>query len=108
MFTFFDELPEFLPKDAQFYYNILIVCIEVSQEYWNEYFPKDINETWYLQDITSSRPKAYHFYIEDDIDEDYDYEIYCIPHTVIAVEQDKQIQCYNMIDFDTDDPWEID
>lgn len=108
MFTFFDELPEFLPENAQFYFNILMVCIEISQDCWDKYFHQDIDEIWYLQDITSSRPKVYHFYIEDNIDEDFEYEVSCFPHTVIAVGQDNQILCYDMLDFDTPDTWEID
>lgn len=105
MFTFFDELPE---NNAQHYFNILTICVEVAQDYWDQIFPQELDEVWYLQDITSSRPKAYHFYIEEDLDEDFEYEITYFPHTVIAITQDNQILCYEMLDFDTIDPWYID
>ena len=55
---FFDEPYLHLPKDAQYYFNILIVCIAVSPEYAQEIFQQNIIDMWDIQNVNDGRPFA--------------------------------------------------
>lgn len=113
---FFDEHPLHLPKDAVYYFNILVICIAVSPEYTDEIFPEGVVDLWYCDHLTDPRPYAIHFYAVDDVEEMYDeeaddyndYEITFHPHCVVETDPKLGITWFHMIDFDTDDNWRID
>lgn len=104
---FFDESEYDLPKDAQYYFNILVICVAVSPRYAQNIFDKDIIDIWDIQQITNPRPNVVHVFVDKHIDEDIDFLIECFPHSVVEIDQQK-IGFYDMIDFDTNDPWRID
>ena len=72
---FFDEPYLHLPKDAQYYFNVLIVCIAVSPEYAQEIFDSNITDIWDIQNVTEGRPIAVHIYITHHINKDFDYSL---------------------------------
>lgn len=113
--VFYDENPMHLPNDAQYYFNILVVCIAISDEYGDEILPSGVEDIWFCDHLTDPRPYAIHFYREeqeemyDEEIEDYnDYEIEVFPHCVIEISETLGITWFHMIDFDTDDNWRID
>lgn len=105
---FFDEPYNALPKDAQYYFNILIICIAVSPQYAQEIFQQNIIDMWNIQNINDGRPFAVHIYTTHHINKDFEYELQCLPHQVLEVDPKLGISFYEMIDYDTDDPWRLD
>lgn len=103
---FFDTPGHYLSNNAQYYFNILVICIAVSPTHAQYILDKNISDIWYMQQITDSRPKVIHIFVDEMMDKDIDYLIECFPHSVVEVNQ-QRIYFYDMIDFDTDDPWEI-
>lgn len=83
---FFDTLP----KRAQYYFNILIISIAVQLDILGH---KNTVDLW----DNNARPTALHIYL----DRDSDY----IPHQVLEITPNNKISFYDMIDYDTDDPW---
>ena len=77
---FFDEPYLQLPQDAQYYFNVLILCIAVSPQFAQEMFQNNIVDMWDIQKVTDARPIAIHIYITHHINKDFDYEIQCLPH----------------------------
>lgn len=107
--NFFDIKPEALPRDAQYYFNILVIVMSVNQETWNLLtgdMEVQVEDIWYIDRITDPEPTIYCIYQEDDMDEDTDLEIGMFPHKVVEVSS-RGITWYDMIDFDTDDPWNL-
>ncbi len=104
---FFDEPYNALPKNAQYYFNILIVCIAVSPQYAQETFQQNIINMWDIQGITDGRPYAVHIYTTHHINKDFQYELQCLPHQVLEVDSEQGISFYDMIDYYTDDPWRL-
>ena len=86
---FFDEPYNALPKDAQYYFNILIICVAVSPQYAQEIFQQNIIDMWDIQNINDGRPFAVH-------------------NQVLEVDPKLGISFYEMIDYDIDDPWRLD
>lgn len=111
--VYFYNIPEHgLPQNGQYYFNILVICIAIKPDWRLEIFGNSqINDVWYLDNITSVRPYVYHFYIEQELINDkdnVDFYIEAYPHCVVEIRDDYNICFYEMIDFDTDDLWEID
>lgn len=106
--TFFDNHPQHLPYDGEYYYNILVVCIGMQPYIAKEVFPQqEVKDIWDIDNITAARPYAVHIYEDSGLDRDIDFEIQCFPHTVLEVSQKYGLSFYDMIDFDTENPWEI-
>lgn len=105
---FFDEPYSQLPQDAQYYFNVLILCIAVSPQFAQEMFQNNIVDMWDIQKVTDARPIAVHIYITHHINKDFDYEIQCLPHQVLEIDPKIGVSFYEMIDYNTDDPWRLD
>lgn len=109
--NFFDIKPESLPFDGQYYFNILVIVMAVNKEAWTQLVAdtdiQGLECIWYTDEITSPQPKAYCIYLEDSLREDELFEISIYPHKVVEI-SGNDISWYDMIDFDTDDPWSID
>ena len=91
---FFDTPYSELPKRAQYYFNILIISIAVQPEVLTDILGhKNTVDLWDVQNASYN------------LDRDSDYEICCIPHQVLEITPNNKISFYDMIDYDTDDPW---
>lgn len=77
----------------QYYYNVLVKCIGLRPEHWREFYP-DLEEIWDTQDLTSATPQVLWAYPDGNIEEDYDWEIYSVPHAVVAIGEDNTIIFY--------------
>lgn len=76
--NFFDIKPSSLPKDSQYYFNILVIIIGVNQETWKlltEDIEISVQDIWYTDRITDPEPTVYCIYQEDNIEEDLEIEI---------------------------------
>lgn len=104
---FFDEPYLDLPEKAQYYFNILIISIAISPQYAQEIFQNKVINLWDIQGVNDPRPIAIHIYTSYHINKDFDYEVQCIPHQVLEVNEN-EISFYEMIDYDTSDPWRLD
>lgn len=112
---FYDEHPMHLPNDGEYYFNILVICIAISEDYADEILPEGVEDIWYCDHLTDPRPYAIHFYREDpdemyDEEEDdcNDYEISYYPHCVVELSPTLGVTWFEMLDFDTEDLWRID
>lgn len=105
---FFDEPYSQLPQDAQYYFNVLILCIAISPQFAQEIFQNNIVDMWDIQKVTDARPIAIHIYITHHINKDFDYEIQCLPHQVLEIDPKIGVSFYEMIDYNTNDPWRLD
>lgn len=106
--SFFDEEPMSLPRDGQYYFNILVVCIGVSPQLMQENGFSDLLDIWDIQELTEPRPKIIHIYQDECLDEDIEYEMTYFPHCVVEVSPSLGVSWWDMLDFETDDPWRID
>lgn len=104
---FFDEPYLDLPEKAQYYFNILIISIAISPQYAQEIFQNKAISLWDIQGVNDPRPIAIHIYTSYHINKDFYYEVQCIPHQVLEVNEN-EISFYEMIDYDTSDPWRLD
>lgn len=106
-FNFWDLRPEAFSAGAQFYFNVLVICIAVSPSQAEYIFGnKDVQEFYTIDELTSSRPIFKYFYINDDIKEDLGFEVVYNPHSIVVL-SDGEVTWYDMIDFLTEDLWEI-
>lgn len=106
--NFFDIKPSSLPEGAQYFFNILVITIAVTPEIWEELIGNlSIQHIWYAEDLTAPEPQAICLYQEEEMEEDCDFEIAMYPHRVVEL-YNNDIAWYDMIDFDTDDPWRLD
>lgn len=106
--NFFDEDPMSLPCDAQYYFNVLVRTIAVHPSVAQEVLGGQTEEVIFTEDITSPRPTVTYCYIDDELDEDTEFEIECFPHCVVEISESLGVSWWDMLDFDTDDPWRID
>lgn len=106
--NFFDEDPMSLPRDGQYYFNILVRTIAVNPRCAEQYLGKDIDEMCFIEKLTDPRPQMYYCFVDDELDEDLDFEIECFPHCVVEVSKSLGVSWWEMLDFDTEDPWRID
>lgn len=115
--SFFNINPMSLPKDAQYYFNILIIIIYVSRETMDICYGKDKELIWFLDEITEPRPTAICICALDEeeqqqINEEYQtevsYSIEMYPHTVLEVDPNLGIGWYPMRSgFEESDPWSL-
>lgn len=106
--NFFEEDPMSLPQDGQYYFNILVKTIAINPQQAEQYLGKGIDEIVYIDQITGPRPYIFYCYIDDELDKDIEYEIEYIPHCVVEVSESLGVSWWEMLDFDTEDPWRID
>lgn len=95
---FYDWDPKALPCDAQYFFNILILVIGINPKYQHKYLPNNICEMQYIEKITEPRPYAVFIFINDDLDEDTELDMQCIPHGVVEVSQQLGISWYRTDD----------
>lgn len=114
--SFYDIDPSSLPNDSQFYHNVLVVLVGFPPEKWQ--FEED--EIWYLDHITSARPYAICFYVDEEFDLDYeeednlgdiqeqDFYLQFDKHSVVEVCSDNSIQWYPKDEgsFDLEEAWQ--
>lgn len=105
--NFFDTDPVSLPKDGQYYFNVLVMCIAINPADAEQYLGKDVNEIQYIENLTAARPYLLYCFIDDELDKDTEFEIECYPHCVVEVSGQLGISWWDMLDFDTDDAWRI-
>lgn len=112
---FYDYDPMSLPKDAQYYFNILIIQVQVPLDKAEEVFGSpDITSYWNIEGVNEPRPYAVCFYTEEELFEEEDDEfyedieiasLYLYPHCVIEVDPNLGVSWYNMFDEDYGDLW---
>ena len=100
---FFDIDADGFPKGAQFYFNLIITTIMIPIN--STYLPLDIIDYWYLGGITGSRPFAIHIYRDGQQKTSQFIETY--PHCVLEIDPSGEICWYDMVDYDTKDPWDV-
>lgn len=105
--NFFDEDPMSLPRDGQYYFNILVRTIAVNPSLAKKIFPEKIDEICFIGDITQPRPCVTYTFIDDELDDDIEFEIECHPHCVVEISQSLGVSWWDMLDFDTNEPWRI-
>lgn len=106
--NFFDEDPKNFQQSAQYYFNVLVKTIAIHPNLARQIFNTNIEEIFFIDKITSPRPNIIYCFIDDELDEDTEFEIEYFPHCVVEVSEITGVTCYDMLDFDTDDPWRID
>lgn len=85
--TFYRDL-DLHDSEHQYFHNVLVTCIGLASYLWDEVY-SDIDEIWDLRDLTSALPQAIWVYRDEKIDEaDYDWELYKVPHAVVAIGND--------------------
>lgn len=104
--NFYDIDPMALELGSQFYYNILVHVLLISEND-DSIIPLGVEEQWYCDGLTDARPKIYGVCRTNDLDEDSLYEVECHPHSVVEITKEGEVTWYNMLDFDTNDPWAI-
>lgn len=102
--TFFKMDPLGFPKGAQFYFNLVIATIEISFE--SDLLPKDIYDYWYLGGIKEARPFAIYIYRHSEKTNDNHYDFDVFEHCVLEVDEDQEVSWYDMVDYETEDPWD--
>lgn len=105
--NFFDQDLEFFPSGAQYYFNVLVRVVAINPIHAEEILGQGVTEICSIEHITDPRPYIICFLIDDEIDKDTEYEIECYPHCVVEVDQKTGVFWWDMLDFDTEDPWEI-
>lgn len=106
-----------LPANAQYYFNIVVVTILVSQETMNELFDIDLETYWSIENINEPRPyivgiiKLNEEELQDLNEEfgtevTYTMEVY--PHCVVEVDQQLGVSWFPMFDDEQElDPWSL-
>lgn len=106
--NFFNEDPDTLPIDGQYYFNILVRTIAINPLVAEQYLGKGIDEACYIEKLTDPRPQLFYCFVDDELNPDIDYEIESYPHCVVEVSEQLGVSWWEMLDFDTEDPWRID
>lgn len=103
---FFDMPDKSYPADARYYFNVLLYDIAVRPGDISLPQLQDMDEVWYLQNITEPRPTAVHIWVDHNKWRDNDpiYDMEEIPHSVIEV-RPNEITWYRMTDRETVNPW---
>lgn len=112
--SFYDIDPNSLPKEAQYYHNVLIVLVGITPQKWDY---EEHKEIWSLEEITAPRPTVYCFYSEPELleqehdEEEVDFEITIIGHCVVEV-CGQEVSWYEGMEpprdkFDAKDLWRI-
>ena len=103
--TFYDIDPMAFPKGSQFFFNVVITTIAISYE--SDLLPDGVFDYWYLGGIKESRPFAIYIYRIPDKRENQIFFPQIYTHCVLELDQDQTICWYEMLDYETDDAWEI-
>lgn len=103
--SFFNIDPNELPE-ANYFFNIFVINIAVRES--ANILNKGLLDYWSIEAILEPRPYVIHFYIDNNIPEDYDWLIESYSHCVLEIHPTLGVSWYDMIDFDTYDPWDID
>lgn len=104
--TFYEIDPMAFPQGAQFFFNLVISTIEIPID--DDVLPANIMDYWYLGGIREPQPFAIHIYRNPEITikKDYRYEVIAYTHCVLEIDQDQSVCWYEMVDYDTEDPWD--
>lgn len=105
--SFFDEEYLALPSDGQYYFNVLVFCIGVNPNKAIEVLGRGVQEVTYIDSINDARPHAEFFFIDETLADDVPYQIEEFQHCVVEVSEQLGVSWYEMLDFDTEDPWRI-
>lgn len=101
--TFYDIDPMAFPMGAKFFFNVVIATIAIP--FKSDVLPKELYDYWYLGGIQETQPFAIYIYrLQEKKDNVYEPEIYT--HCVLELDADQSICWYNMIDYETEDPWD--
>lgn len=103
--TFYDIDPMAFPKGSQFFFNVVITTIAIS--YKSDLLPDGVFDYWYLGGIKESRPFAIYIYRIPDKQENQMFFPQIYTHCVLELDQDQTICWYEMLDYETEDAWEI-
>ena len=103
---FYEIDPMAFPKGAQFFFNIVIATIEIPIDAPD--LPIDIMDYWYLGGIKESQPFAIHIYRNPEkyVEEEPYCAVETYTHCVLELDPDQTICWYEMVDYDTEDPWD--
>jgi len=101
--NFYELDPLGFPMGSQFYFNIVISTIAIS--YNSTLLPKDVFDYWYLGGVKESRPFAIYIYRNSHAPEN-EYEVETFTHCVLELDPDQTLCWYEMLDYDTEDPWD--
>lgn len=102
---FYDIDPMALEPGSRFYFNVMVHIMLIHED--DDFLPKDIDEQWYCNKLTDARPKIYGVCRTDELSYEEVCDIQCYPHCVVEITKEQEVLWYDMLDFDTDDPWEI-
>ena len=102
---FFDIEPWRHMKGSQFFFNVLVFYIMLPLS--SNLLPEGVFDYWYLGSLTESRPYAFYFFRTSQLNKEIEYEIESYPHSVIQITPEQQVLCYDMVDYDTLDPWNV-
>ena len=103
--TFYEIDPLGFPAGSQFFFNVVVATIAISYE--SDILPKEVYDYWYLGGIRESRPFAIYIYRnsgKSKFDNSFDVETYT--HCVVELDKDQTICWYDMVDYETEDPWD--
>lgn len=104
--TFFDLSPNSLPRDCEYYFNVLTIEVAVPIGTLSH----KLNGLASLDDVSlikDARPRYMYIYERDDVEGEW--EIECTPHTVVEINtKTNEVSWYDMLDFETESPWMID
>lgn len=130
--SFYTIDPSQLPEDAEFYHNVYLVAISVSQEVWNEIEEwEGLDSVCYMDKLTDPFPKAVVFHIDENLgekareedleemeleenelenlmlqEEPYDFIVEEFPHAVVQITSDGEITWYDGKSSDEEEnPW---
>lgn len=100
-FIFFDLDPQSLPRDCEYYFNILVITVAVPVGS----LPEAIWEASDISRLKDARPIYLYVYEDEETTEE---QIDAYPHCVVEVNtKTDEISWYEMIDFETERPWDI-
>lgn len=102
---FFDFDANAFPQGAQFFYNIVIAIIVIP--YDSNILPLNILDYWYLDALCASRPFAIHIYRDATARSDGGFDVETYPHCTLELDPNYEVCWYNLIDYDTEDPWDL-
>ena len=106
-YELYENDSKLFPKGAQFFFNVLIALITVPSKA-TDILPSGIEEYWYIEAITQPKPYAYVFMRDPSIiDPNVEFEWELIPHCVVQINPNQQVRWYELVDYETEDPWDL-
>lgn len=105
--NFFDLPEQALPRNCEYYFNILYISVEVPEGELEKI--TGMKGLWELNDISrikDPRPICVSYYETEGV---HTWNIEAFPHTVVELNtKTNEVSWYEMLDFETKTPWEID